>query len=337
MSKKSRSNYSGLAGFATFVGILSFFPFGGFFKFLIAVLGAKIVRDIVDGNFDFSKFNKHLHDTPTSEGYSGPNYAPSEDSKPASKRNAPIKKPPVEPSVKVDTPTDEKAREVVAQGLEVLEQIRTEANAIDEYVMTRRLQSIDDLVRRMLQAVADDPDKAGRMRKFMNYYLPTIVKLLQSYRTMKRRGVSYSEMTATRENLIHALDMILQASQKQLDAMYQDNILDMSMDIDVLEQMLKRDGYMESAFAEAAMQAAMEQKQQRQAPAKAANVKAAPAQETPVQAASTQEPPVQEAAPRPTLNVPTAAARQMSHGAPILVMPEEDDPEASSEKQHRTF
>ena len=146
------------------------------------------------------------------------------------------------------------------------------------------------------------------MRKFMSYYLPTTLKLLQSYRTMKTRGVSYSEMNTTRENLIHALDMILQAAQKQLDAMHKDDMLDMSADMDVLEQMLKRDGYMESVLSES-LKEANRQQQNASVPY------------------STQQADLHTSG--------TAAARQMNQGAPVLKMPEEDIPEA--DRQQKKF
>ena len=210
-----------------------------------------------------------------------------------------------EPVTQVGTPEDQRAKEVVANGLELLSQIAAERDAIDEYVMTRRLKDLDELVRKMLQTVVDDPNEVSRLRKFMGYYLPTTLKLLQSYRTMKSRGVSYSEMTATRENLIHALDMILQAAQKQLDAMYKDDMLDMSADVDVLEQMLHRDGYMESVLSE--------------------SLKEANRQQDASVPYSTQQADLHTSG--------TAAARQMAQGAPVLKMPEEDIPAADRQKQ----
>lgn len=213
-----------------------------------------------------------------------------------------------EPVTQVGTPEDQRAKEVVANGLELLSQIAAERDTIDEYVMTRRLKDLDELVRKMLQTVVDDPNEVSRLRKFMSYYLPTTLKLLQSYRTMKSRGVSYSEMTTTRENLIHALDMILQAAQKQLDAMYKDDMLDMSADVDVLEQMLHRDGYMESVLSQSLKEAS--------------SAAASSASSTPY---STQQADLHTSG--------TAAARQMAQGAPVLKMPEEDVPAADRQKQ----
>ena len=48
--------------------------------------------------------------------------------------------------------------------------------------------------------------------------------------------------------LERGIDMVLTACQKQLDNLFKDTMLDVSTDIDVLEQMLKRDGFTESAF-----------------------------------------------------------------------------------------
>ncbi len=206
-----------------------------------------------------------------------------------------------EPVTEVGTPEDDHAKEVVANGLSLLEQIGEERDEIGEYVMTRRLKELDELVRKMLQTVVEHPDETSRLRKFISYYLPTTLKLLQSYRTMKVRGVSYSEMTATRDHLIQALDKILQAAQKQLDAMYKDDMLDMSADMDVLEQMLKRDGYMESALDEALR----------------------------MHAENADEPEKTFVAPK---SAGTAAAQQMAHGAPVLEVPE--DSAASDQRKH---
>jgi hypothetical protein len=80
----------------------------------------------------------------------------------------------------------------------------------------------------------------------MNYYLPTTLKVLANYRTMLERGVSYSEMGQARESAVRCMNMVLTACQKQIDALHKENMLDISTDIDVMEQMLKRDGYIDN-------------------------------------------------------------------------------------------
>ena len=198
--------------------------------------------------------------------------------------------------------------QMVSEGQGALEEMRRLNDSIQDAAISAQIERLSQVSDKIFQQVQKDPSQLPQIRKFMSYYLPTTLKLLQSYRTMKTRGVSYSEMNTTRENLIHALDMILQAAQKQLDAMHKDDMLDMSADMDVLEQMLKRDGYMESVLSES-LKEANRQQQNASVPY------------------STQQADLHTSG--------TAAARQMNQGAPVLKMPEEDIPEA--DRQQKKF
>lgn len=249
--------------------------------------------------------------------------------------------------------TDERAREVVTECLELLRNIRSERNLINEYVFTRRLDELHEKCTKMLNQVLADADKAPRMRKFMNYYLPTTLDLLRDYRAAKQNGASYQDMAATRDQIQGALDMILEASQKQLDAMLQDDLVDMSIDIDVLKQMLKADGLVDSdlkksldaqAHAQKAVTEAQRRKQQA-SHAQAESARPAASDNTPpavqpqykvegVTMAATPDAvpqPRAEGTPCPELQVPapaTASAHQLQQGVPVLNVPVSDEKEA---------
>lgn len=141
---------------------------------------------------------------------------------------------------------DEAADAVIARGQEMLHQIRAENAAIPDPTLSSQMDELERLCVQIFKTVADKPAKAGQIRKFMNYYLPTTLKMLASYRTMCDRGVSVSDLNETRSTTIRGMGMVLTACQKQLDNLYKDTMLDVSTDIDVLEQMLKRDGFTDS-------------------------------------------------------------------------------------------
>ena len=137
---------------------------------------------------------------------------------------------------------NEAADAVIARGQEMLHQIRAENDAIPDQVLSGQMDELERLCVQIFKTVAEKPQKAGQIRKFMNYYLPTTLKMLANYRTMDQRGVSVTDMTEARSTLIRGMGMVLTACQKQLDNLYKDTLLDVSTDMDVLEQMLKRDG-----------------------------------------------------------------------------------------------
>ena len=67
---------------------------------------------------------------------------------------------------------------------------------------------------------------------------------------IKSLGVSYQDMSQARDSAVRCMDMVLTACQKQIDALHKENMLDISTDIDVMEQMLKRDGYIDNEILE---------------------------------------------------------------------------------------
>lgn len=136
----------------------------------------------------------------------------------------------------------------MAQGEELINAIRRANEGITDPFLTLKMDKVEELCVQIFHTVAESPEKAPQIRKFMNYYLPATRKLVENYLTMLNRGVSEEQMYNARATAIRGLDMIITAAQKQLDNLYKSNMLDVETDIDVLEQMLKRDGYTDMAF-----------------------------------------------------------------------------------------
>ncbi len=237
---------------------------------------------------------------------------------------------------------DEYARGVVEKGVEMLDALKSEKTAINEYVFTRRIDETREALDKVLRAIIDDPDKAHRIRKMNSYYLPTALKLLQGYRTAKQQGASYMAVSATREDVLATLDQLNDALAAILDAMLKDDLEDMDIEIEVFDRMLKSDGLKEDEMVEdlrASAQAAAKEIPMSAAPeaARPAPVKAAAPAKKPVQQTAPAEPEhvpedvkldyeVQADAasktPVPYLNVPgTASARQLQEGTPVLNVP----------------
>lgn len=164
-----------------------------------------------------------------------------------------------EPVAEIPLSGDDHADEVILKGQEMLHTIRAENDAITDDALSGQMDELERLCVQIFTTVAEKPQKAPQIRKFMNYYLPTTLKMLASYRTMNERGVSADDMTSARAETIRGMNMVLTACQKQLDNLYKDTMLDVSTDIDVLEQMLKRDGYTESDLTGKSATAAAQQ------------------------------------------------------------------------------
>ena len=90
--------------------------------------------------------------------------------------------------------------------------------------------------------MAEKPQRAGQVRKFMKYYLPTTAKLLEQYKTLSGVGVDGQHIEKALSSVESSLEMIASAFEKQLDMLYRDEAMDMTSDVQVLETMMAGDG-----------------------------------------------------------------------------------------------
>lgn len=156
---------------------------------------------------------------------------------------------------------DEAADSLISQGQEMLAAIRKENDRIPDPVLSYKMDQLTETSNRIFRAVAEQPEKAPQIRRFMDYYLPTTLKMLSGYRRMDEQKVTGAEADATRKQIEDAMDVVLKAFSRQLDTLYQDDMLDISTDIDVLETLLKQDGLIDNGMNKASAQATAQKKQ----------------------------------------------------------------------------
>ena len=140
---------------------------------------------------------------------------------------------------------------LVEKGQEMLAQIRKENDLIPDAELSVQMNQLENVANRIFHTVAEQPAKAPQIRRFMDYYLPTTLKMLSGYRKMDERQLNGKSAQDTRAQVREAMDTVLKAFDKQLDALYQDDMLDISTDIDVMETMLRQDGLIDSGMQKA--------------------------------------------------------------------------------------
>lgn len=101
---------------------------------------------------------------------------------------------------------------------------------------------LEQVSRKIFDEVKRDPKKLPQIRKFMDYYLPTTLKLLNAYDRASATGISGENVDTTKAKVEGMMRTIVAAFEKQLDALYGAEALDISTDITVLETMMAREG-----------------------------------------------------------------------------------------------
>ena len=127
----------------------------------------------------------------------------------------------------------------------ILDELRRVNDAIPDEEMSDKISRLEAVSAKIFEQAKTDPDKLPRMRKFMDYYLPTTLKLLNAYDRMGAQGVSGENIDATMQRVESMMGTIVTAFEKQLDMLFGSEAMDISADITVLENMMKREGLSE--------------------------------------------------------------------------------------------
>ena len=267
MSKKNPNSNrkSGGAGFIITLLILSSlsgFSFGGIIAGVLLGLGIGKITSIMGSGLDTTTHNRRDRERQAAEEENARKQAEERTRQLAAEAEARKRSE----AGRIPLTGDKTADQVITTGQDMLETIRRENAAIPDQELTEQMNNLCIKCEQIFRTVSESPSKAPQVRKFMNYYLPTTLKMLANYRTMQQRGVSYGEMKEARDTTVHGMNLILTACQKQIDNLHRDNMLDISTDIDVLEQMLKRDGFTENEIVENARTAAEAQMRSSSAP-----------------------------------------------------------------------
>ena len=152
--------------------------------------------------------------------------------------DAPIPAPPAQESA--PQPDPDPAGESQYQRL--LRQLHEAGAALADPMLRDKAARLETVSARIFALAEADPGKEDQLRKFVNYYLPTALKLLHTYAQLDGQGVDGENITKTKQSIERSLDLLVTAFENQLDKLFQSDALDVSADIAALEGMLNLDG-----------------------------------------------------------------------------------------------
>ena len=133
--------------------------------------------------------------------------------------------------------------------LSKLSEIRRMDDLIENEEVSRKIQRIEEVTACIFDQVKQNPSKLDQIHTFMNYYLPTTLKLLSAYAQLEKQKVSGENIRVSKERIEKMLAQLVFAFEQQLDQMFEADALDISSDIVVLERMMAKDGLSENPYA----------------------------------------------------------------------------------------
>lgn len=137
---------------------------------------------------------------------------------------------------------------IIEKGNEFIQKIHDCNDAIPGEEVSAKIFRMETLTRRIFARVEEEPDTVSDIRRMMDYYLPTAVKLLEAYKDLDAQPVQGENIVSSKREIEETLDTLNGAFEILLDDMFQDTAWDVSSDVSVLKTMLAQEGLTEKDF-----------------------------------------------------------------------------------------
>lgn len=134
------------------------------------------------------------------------------------------------------------ASAILAEGNRALSAMGRLYMSIKDQEVRGKINEIMRITDKIAQDAISDPSDIPQIKKFMNYYLPTTIKLLNAYDRMSAQGIEGENLDKSMKSINDMLDTAIEAYKKRLDSLFANQALDIETDIQVMNTMLAREG-----------------------------------------------------------------------------------------------
>ena len=143
---------------------------------------------------------------------------------------------------------EQELHSMVAEGMEYIRHLRDLNDRIEGEAISGKLYRLENLLKKIFDRVQEHPEQMHRMHKLMDYYLPTMLKLVEQYAEFDEVSSPGQDILEAKKEIEKTLDMINQAFVTLLNNLFRDAAFDASADAQVLQTMLAKEGLTESDF-----------------------------------------------------------------------------------------
>ena len=140
------------------------------------------------------------------------------------------------------SPYSPEVQEIIKDGRVAMKEMGRLYSSIQNPEIRSKINELMSVSDKIVRDAIDDPSDVPQIRKFLDYYLPTTIKLLNAYDRMGAQEVSGSNISGSMERIEDMLDTTIEAYKKQLDALFANQAADIQMDIEIMNGMLAREG-----------------------------------------------------------------------------------------------
>ena len=139
---------------------------------------------------------------------------------------------------------------MIQEGQAYIRRLHELNDIIPEEVISQKMDRMEGLLKEIFKRLEEDPTQMSQMHKLMNYYLPTTIKLLQSYSEFDDISAPGTDVIKAKAEIEKTVDIINEAFTELLNKLFQATVFDVTADAQVLQTMLAKEGLTKNDFSE---------------------------------------------------------------------------------------
>lgn len=132
---------------------------------------------------------------------------------------------------------------ILAKGRSNLVELRRLTMRIRDDVIRHTAEQICEKVDNILRVLKEQPEDIPTVRQFFNYYLPTLGNVLLKFIHLESNGILDQDIFS---KTLACLTDINAAMDKQYENLFADDVLDLTVEMQVLSTMCRQDGLLDS-------------------------------------------------------------------------------------------
>lgn len=148
-----------------------------------------------------------------------------------------------------DENSKQRAQRIVDISNKHLNSINLSIARIENRAFLEKVIEIKKTIQNIINIIKKYPEKSYALDKFMDYYLPTTVKLIDAYTEYEMMGSKDEDIIKALKEIDSSILTINEAFEKIQLELVEGNIMDIKTDIDTMKLLLNQEGYLKKDWS----------------------------------------------------------------------------------------
>lgn len=144
--------------------------------------------------------------------------------------------------INIEKSGDSLADSIIEKGKSFIQELNSLNAEIESIDITKNISDITEASHNIFDFISKNPKNARQINTFIDYYYPTLIKLLNTYVELCAQDAKGDNIKTTLGKIEHTVEEVVPVFHKQLDNLFEDKALDISTDISVMKSILKSEG-----------------------------------------------------------------------------------------------